>query len=167
MPATARTPTIPRRPPALRGRLRGSRRWRGWRLRFACAALLWSAGCADLVVARETPPSRSAPKPSHSSAPMPRPGRDPGRAIQRRPSVALDDPAAARREAMPCPGLSSRSSETQRQSRRGACLRRAQAQDRAGQNGPSSHSQRAIQALTKAIRVVKGKPMRRKSPKRY
>lgn len=167
MPATARTKTAVRRLPALRGRLRGSRRWRGWRLRFACAALLWSIGCADIVIARETPPSRSASKPSHSPAPMPRPSRDPGRAVQRRPSVALGDPGVARRDAMHCPGLSSRSSETQRQARRGACLRRAQAQDRAGQNGPSSHSQRAIQALTKAIRVVKGKPMRRKSPKRY
>ncbi|SDZ22266.1 hypothetical protein SAMN04487939_12442 [Lysobacter sp. yr284] len=36
-----------------------------------------------------------------------------------------------------------------------------------GQNGPPSQSQRAIQALTKAMSTVKGKPMRRKSLKRY
>lgn len=36
-----------------------------------------------------------------------------------------------------------------------------------GQNGPPSHSQRAIQALTKAMSTVKGKPIRRKSLKRY
>jgi len=36
-----------------------------------------------------------------------------------------------------------------------------------GQNGPPSQSQRAIQALTKAMSTVRGKPMRRKSLKRY
>lgn len=36
-----------------------------------------------------------------------------------------------------------------------------------GQNGPPSHSQRAIQALTKAMSTVRGKPIRRKSLKRY
>ncbi len=167
MPAIASTQPVSRRLPALRDRMRGSRRWRGWRVRFACAALLWSVGCAGIVSARETPASRSAPKSSPAFAPKLHPGRAPDRAIQRRPSVAPGPAAAARRESLHCPGLSSRSSETQRQSRRGACLRRAQAQDRAGQNGPSSHSQRAIQALTKAISVVRGKPMRRKSPKRY
>lgn len=36
-----------------------------------------------------------------------------------------------------------------------------------GHNGPPSQSQRAIQALTKAMSVVSGKPMRKKSLKRY
>lgn len=166
MPATARMTTAPRLP-ALRRQVGGSRRWRGGCLRIACAALVCSVGCAGLAVARDTSPSRSAPTPWHASAPMPHPSRDPARAIGPRPSIALDDPAVARHEAIHCPGLSSRSSETQRQARRAACLRQAQAQDRAGQNGPSSQSQRAIQALTKAISVVRGKPMRRKSPNRY
>lgn len=165
MPATARTMTIPRRLPALRARAGGSRRWRGWLLRIACAAFLCSVCCADIAIARDTQASRSASKPWPPSAPTPRPTSDPGRAIEPRPSIALDDPAVARHEPVHCPGLSSRSSERERQARRAACLR--QAQDRAGQNGPSSQSQRAIQALTKAISVVRGKPMRRKSPNRY
>lgn len=41
------------------------------------------------------------------------------------------------------------------------------AQDMPGSNGPPSHNQRAIHALTTAISVVKGNPMRRKSLKRY
>lgn len=41
------------------------------------------------------------------------------------------------------------------------------AQDAPGSNGPPSHSQRAIQALTQAMSMVKGRPIRRKSLKRY
>lgn len=194
MPATPRTTTAPPTPPPA-GAPR-PRRWGGLCRRDAgrryllCAMLSWPlawTGPASAQVALRQPdlsqPASSQPAlmqpalirpaliqsaPTQSTPPRhpPRAGPDTGRrAPGPAPRIALDDRSRAPDEPVHCPGLSGRASETERQARRAACLR--QAQDDPGQNGPPSQSQRAIQALTRAISTVSGKPMRRKSAKRY
>lgn len=167
MPVNARTTTAPRSPPLAGAR---RRRWHGWRLRLICMAVSWSLACIAPVQAQPGPAAHEVYAAAHGSGPGPglSPGPGPATYPQRRPPaptprIALDDRTRLLDEPIHCPGLSGRGSETERQTRRAACLGQADP----GQNGPPSQSQRAIQALTKAISVVSGKPMRRKSAKRY